>query len=75
MDGNPWIIVKGEDFDCEVPSIRAHLYRKVREEGMALISTEVEHNGQPALAFRVVSEDEVPNRSHNDEADETEDLS
>jgi hypothetical protein len=56
FDGNTWVIVKGDDFDCEVASIRAHLYREVREAGKSLKSSETEVKGQPALAFKVTDE-------------------
>lgn len=54
FDGNTWVIVQGEDFECEVASIRAHLYREVRETGKSLRSAETEQGGKPALAFQVV---------------------
>lgn len=81
MDGSTWVIVQGTDdevaegvadFTCAVPSIRAHLYREVKENDMALRSTETEHNGRPALAFQVIPEDEAPRRRKND-ATEVED--
>lgn len=75
MDGNPWVIVRGDDeevangdadFACEVPSIRAHLYREVKERGMALRSTEIEHNGREALAFQAIPEDDAETTTDGD---------
>jgi hypothetical protein len=68
MDGNPWVIVRGDDeevangeadFSCEVATIRAHLYRETNDKGLALRSTEVEHEGREALAFTVIDVDSV----------------
>lgn len=70
FDGNTWVIVKGEDFDCEVASIRAHLYREVREAGKSLKSSETVVKDQPALAFKVVAESEKPEKGKSDSKDE-----
>ncbi len=56
FDGKTWLIVQGEDFDCQVQSIRAHIYREVTELGKSVRSREVEQDGKPALAFKVVNE-------------------
>lgn len=55
-DGNSWMIVQGEDFDCEVPSIRQLIYREVNELGKSVKSSATEVNDKPALAFQVVDE-------------------
>lgn len=83
MDGNPWVIVRGTedevengdaDFACEVPSIRAHLYREVKERGMALRSTETEHDGREALAFQAIPEDEAPRRAKSEDESNTDEF-
>ncbi len=55
-DGNTWVIVQGEDFDCEVPSIRQLIYREVAELNKSVKSTATEADGKPALAFQVFNE-------------------
>lgn len=79
MDGNPWVIVKGSDeevadgdadFACEVATIRAHLYREANEKGMSLRSTEIEHEGREALAFKVIEPDANAEPDSDVEADE-----
>lgn len=59
-DGNVWVIVQGDDFDCEVPSIRQLIYREVAELGKSVKSTETEvgegEKAKPALAFQVIDE-------------------
>ena len=59
-DGKPWLIKQGEDFDCEVASIRQLIYREVAELGKSVRSTETEvgegDDAVPALAFQVVDE-------------------
>jgi hypothetical protein len=59
-DGSTWVIVQGEDFDCEVQSIRQLIYREVAELNKSVKSAETtaDSNGQekPALAFKVIDE-------------------
>ena len=59
-NGDVWVIVQGEDFDCEVASIRQLIYREVGELDKSVKSTETEagegKDAVPALAFQVVDE-------------------
>jgi hypothetical protein len=60
-DGKTWVIVQGEDFDCEVQSIRQMIYREVAETlNKSVKSTATEVNGKEALAFKVI--DEAPKK-------------
>lgn len=34
FDGRAWELVKGEDFDCEVQSMRTMAYSRARERGL-----------------------------------------
>lgn len=58
--GTVFVLVRGEDFDCEVQSIRQLIYREVAERGKSVKSAETtaDSNGQEkeALAFKVIDE-------------------
>jgi hypothetical protein len=56
-DGNTWLLVRGEDFDSEVQSIRQLIYREVAETlNKSVKSSATEVDGKEALAFQVIDE-------------------
>lgn len=56
-DGKTWVLVRGEDFDCEVPSLRQLIYRDVAETlNKSVKSAATEVDGKEALAFTVIDE-------------------
>jgi hypothetical protein len=53
LDGSPWLLTRGEDFEIDIPSMRAAASRAAKARGLRVRTSAVEaSDGQSALAVQ-----------------------
>lgn len=52
LDGQPWMLIAGEDFTGSIATLRAALRNAAAKRGLKVRTRALEHEGQSALAIQ-----------------------